>query len=298
MCTWNGSRFLDAQLDSLANQTHANWFLIVSDDGSTDDTLKIIERFARDHPRRVTRVEGPRQGACANFISLAADPAIDADFFAFSDQDDIWLPDKLCRAIDALSAVPAGKPAMYCGRTELAAEDGRVYGLSPLFKRPPSFQNALVQSLGGGNTTVFNRATKKLVERAGRLEVVSHDWWVYQLVSAAGGTVLYDPRPVLKYRQHADNVLGANLGWRNQLKRMRLALKGRFRQWNILNMAALARVPDELIEPQNRATIAFFGKAARAPLPMRLIYLRRSGVYRQTVFGNIQLIAGTILKRI
>ena len=298
MCTRNGARFLEAQLESIATQSHANWSLTVSDDGSTDATREILQRFADTHPGRVKLVEGPRQGACANFIALAADPAIDGDYFAFSDQDDIWAPDKLRRALDVLSAVPPDQPAMYCGRTALASEDGQVYGLSPLFSRPPSFQNALVQSLAGGNTTVFNRATKNLLELAGRLTVVSHDWWVYQLVSATGGLVHYDAQPVLKYRQHADNVMGANLGLRNQLIRLRLALKGRFRQWNVTNRAALEHIPDHMIDSHSRTTIALFQKARESSLPLRLLYLWRSGVYRQTFFGNLSLIAGALLNRI
>ena len=96
--------------------------------------------------------------------------------------------------------------------------DERSYGLSPLFTRPPAFQNALVQSLGGGNTMVFNRAAKKILQEAAAIDVVLHDWWVYQLVSAAGGMVHYDPRPMLKYRQHSDNLIGSNLGWRSALR--------------------------------------------------------------------------------
>jgi len=77
------------------------------------------------------------------------DPAIDADYFAFSDQDDVWYLDKLRRALTWLVAVPGNIPALYCGRTELMSIDGQSYGFSPLFTRPPTFRNALVQNLGG-----------------------------------------------------------------------------------------------------------------------------------------------------
>jgi glycosyltransferase involved in cell wall biosynthesis len=189
MCTKNGAAFIDDQLKSIAKQTHENWILIVCDDGSDDGTVAKLERFAEAHPRKVMIRSGPGNGVCANFLSLVNDPTIDADYFAFSDQDDVWHQGKLQRALAWLAAVPADVPGMYCARTELMTIDGRSSGFSPLFTRPPGFQNALVQNLAGGNTMVFNRAAKKILEQAATTSVVLHDWWVYQLVSAAGGMV-------------------------------------------------------------------------------------------------------------
>lgn len=208
MCTKNGEAFLDEQLKSIAEQTHANWTLFVSDDGSTDATGNILKRFAAIHEQKTVARNGPGKGVCANFLSLATVSAIDADYFAFSDQDDVWYKDKLARALTWLATVPADVPAFYCGRTELISNDGRSYGYSPLFSRPIAFRNALIQSLGGGNTMVFNKAAKRLLETTGRLEVVLHDWWMYQLVSAVDGAICYEPQPVLKYRQHPDNLIG------------------------------------------------------------------------------------------
>src|SRR5262249_33537676 len=159
------------------------------------------------------------------------------------------------RALAWLATVPAEIPGMYCARTELMTIDGRSYGFSPLFTRPPTFQNALVQSLAGGNTMVFNRAAKRILEDAATTSVVLHDWWVHQLVSAAGGMVHYNPRPVLKYRQHSENLIGSNLGWRSRLIRIRLMFEGRFHNWNAMNIAALRQLPAHLILPKNRKVL-------------------------------------------
>lgn len=298
MCTKNGENFLDEQLKSIADQTHTNWTLFVSDDGSTDKTRGILERFGQNRLQRVVVRNGPEKGVCANFLSLATDPTIDADYYAFSDQDDIWHPDKLRRALNWLTSVPEGVPGLYCGRTELMSADGKAYGLSPLFTRPPAFENALVQNLGGGNTMVFNHSTKRLLERVGRLDVVLHDWWLYQLASAAGGMIRYDSQPMLKYRQHRHNLIGSNLGWHARLIRIHMMLGGRFHDWNATNIAALNRVPKHLIKPQNRTVLMLFAKATTAPLLKRLIYLKRSGVYRQTLLGNFGLVAAAIIKRV
>ena len=138
------------RLKSIAAQTHANWILFVSDDGSTEGTRNILRRFADRHAQKTVVRNGPGKGVCANFLSLATDPTIDADYFAFSDQDDIWYKNKLQRALTWLATVPDDVPALYCGRTELISMDGRSYGFSPLFTRPIAFRNALIQSLGGG----------------------------------------------------------------------------------------------------------------------------------------------------
>jgi glycosyltransferase involved in cell wall biosynthesis len=298
MGTKNGASFIADQLKSIADQTHANWSLFVSDDGSTDETKEIITRFAYGRPQTVVVRNGPKNGVCANFLSLATDRSIDADYFAFSDQDDVWKPDKLARALDWLATVSRDVPALYCGRTELMTADGQSYGLSPLFSRPPAFQNALVQSLGGGNTMVFNRATKKLLEDVGSIEVALHDWWLYQLVSATGGAIRYDPQPVVKYRQHRHSLIGSNLGWRARLIRIRMILSGRLRGLNATNIAALERVPGHLIKPQNRHTLTLFAKATNAPLFKRLMYYKHSGVYRQTMLDDIGLFIAAIIKRL
>jgi hypothetical protein len=187
---------------------------------------------------------------------------------------------------------------MYCGRTELITTDERSYGLSPLRVRRPAFENALVENFGGGNTIVFNRAAKSLLEAAATTDVVVHDWWVYQLISGAGGMIHYDPQPMIKYRQHPSNLIGSNLGWRNRLARFRMMLGGHFREWNNTNLAALQRLPAHLLHPKNREVLAHFAKARYGPLPKRLYHLFKSGVYRQRLLDHLGLVVATILKRI
>lgn len=175
MGTKNGGRFLAEQLDSLEAQTHNNWVLIASDDGSTDDTIKILRDCQAKWPvGRLIIKDGPKRGFCINFLSLACDPDIEADYYAFCDQDDVWLPNKLSVAIkhiraNELDAPNNSIPFLYCSRTIHVAENLRRNGRSPLFVFPPSFRNALVQSLAGGNTMVFNHQAKVLLEKGGSL---------------------------------------------------------------------------------------------------------------------------------
>jgi glycosyltransferase involved in cell wall biosynthesis len=283
LCTCNGERFLQEQLDSYAAQTHGNWTVWASDDASSDGTRARLERQRQAWgPERLAVLGGPGQGGAANFMSLVRRDGIEADYFAFSDQDDVWQPDKLARAVAWLDSVPADRPALYCSRVRYIDEQGREIGLSPLWPRPPAFANALVQNIAGGNTMVFNRAARRLIGAlAADVPVVVHDWWAYQVVTGGGGLVRFDPEPTLRYRQHAGNLIGANAGWLSRLRRAGQSLRGLHRGWLDIQLAALATVEPALTAEHAR-TLALFRQARRARLPARLSGIMRSGVHRQT----------------
>jgi glycosyltransferase involved in cell wall biosynthesis len=297
LATKNGAEFLPEQLASYRGQTHRNWELVVSDDGSTDETRDIVKKFAANVPQPVRVRTGPCREFHRNFMSMAADPDIDADFFAFSDQDDIWCADKLERAVRWLSSVPEGTPAVYCGRTELVDREGVHKGYSRLYEKGPSFQNALVQNIGGGNTMMFNRATKKLLEATASAVIASHDWWTYQVTTATGGIVYYDPRPCVKYRQHSGNLVGSNLDVLARAKRASELFSGRVVRWNDNHLAALQKLRP-LLSPTSRATIDRFAEGRRAPLLRRLRLVREAGVYRQGLIDNLGLFVACVLRRI
>ena len=105
LCTYNGASFLPAQLASLAAQSFTNWRLFVSDDGSTDETLAVVAEHKEQLGTGLVDIRnGPRQGFVKNFLSLACDPALSFDYYAYCDQDDVWEPGKLARAVDACRA--------------------------------------------------------------------------------------------------------------------------------------------------------------------------------------------------
>src|SRR6202050_2057051 len=111
LCTFNGSQFLPAQLASYEAQDFKDWRLVASDDGSGDDTVALLEDFQKKHGAdRVEIRRGPRKGFVANFLSLICDPAIKSDYYALSDQDDVWHPGKLSRALQFLNNAPTDGP--------------------------------------------------------------------------------------------------------------------------------------------------------------------------------------------
>lgn len=299
LCTMHGQEFLDEQLASIEQQSHPDWVLYASDDGSLDDTHVILERFlARAGNEKVSIHSGPAQGYAKNFLFLTCGAGKCADYYAYADQDDIWESDKLSRAVGWLESVPADTPALYCSRTRLINRDGHPIGLSPLFARHPSFCNALVQNIGGGNTMVFNEAARILLKKAGGgTPVVSHDWWAYMVVTGCGGRVCYDPCPTVRYRQHENNLIGANTEWCARLSRIKLLLRNRFRVWNDINTSALQKIYADLT-PENRKIFDLFCEARTRPLLPRLLGLKRAGIYRQTLPGNASLIAAALLNKL
>lgn len=299
MGTYNGEAFLADQLLSIANQSYNNWRVILSDDGSTDDTLLIAREFQEKWGRERLEIRnGPQQGFCKNFLSLACDPTIKADYYAFSDQDDVWNNDKLSKALRYFTAEHnLETPRLYCGRVKLADKNLILLGLSPLFKMPTSFRNALMQSIAGGNTMVFNQSAKDLLEKAGLQNVVSHDWWLYQIIKGAGGVVYYDPEPSLLYRQHYGSVMGSNCSFKARIMRIGYVFNGRFKKWNSINYEALINVK-HLLTRDNQDILTTYGKFRPARLKDRVRLLEVCGLYRQTWQGTLSLWLATIINKI
>ena len=288
MGTCNGARFLRAQLGAASRRR------ATATGGSLSATTApptrreaILEGSA---PGRGPG-GGPARalpGVCGELPRARRRPRDRADYYAFADQDDLWHPERLARGLARLAPLPADRPALYGGRTRLIDEAGRACGISPEFRAPPGFGNALVQSIAGGNTMLFNRGVKRLLEAVPDVAVVAHDWWLYQLVSGAGGAVIYDPEPFVDYRQHAGNLIGGNQGVRATGERLRLLMAGRMAEWTDVNLAALEAARPHLT-PEARAKVALLRRARGRGLWRRLALMRRLALYRQTRAGTLSL---------
>jgi glycosyltransferase involved in cell wall biosynthesis len=282
LASYQGAAHIGTQLDSIAAQTHKNWSLIVSDDGSVDDTLDLVQSFANLHPEQVSVIHGPKQGATQNFLSLVQS-APDDTMIAFCDQDDQWLPEKLEWAVDYLTRQTG--PAHYAARTIITDGHLRPLTESRHFLRPLCFRNALVQAIMAGNTSVFNNAAVRLLKQAAgfarRANVVSHDWWAYQVTSGTGAALWHDPRPSLLYRQHDRSEVGRNDTLPALAARMRKLLAGDFGLWMAANHDALGPVRHLLSEP-NRQVFDQVDRMLTSSGPQALLAMRRAGLFRQT----------------
>lgn len=287
LSTYNGARFLAEQLESFEQQTDQDWCLVWRDDGSTDETRTVMYDFAtRIGERRCREAAGSGEhlGAAQSFLALLPEAA-DAEAVAFADQDDVWLPDKLARARQALAS--AGNQAvLYCARQYLVDEHLQGRRLSILSGDRPSFPASLTQNIAHGNTMVMNRAAANLVSRIpGPLGTV-HDWWSYIVITACGGSVVIDPKPVVLYRQHKGNLIGSPP---STLARAIAAIRrgpGTFMTMMRRHVFQLAAHTDYLTD-QARSDVARISAGLRGGITRRTNALRCPGLKRQTELENV-----------
>jgi glycosyltransferase involved in cell wall biosynthesis/O-antigen/teichoic acid export membrane protein len=300
MGTYQGEKYLSEQLESISAQTFSHWKLYVSDDGSTDGTMDILKAYSQKHEGKVSISQNETNlGFAKNFMLLIQNESINDDYYAIADQDDIWLPDKLKRALTLLTAETPKRPSLYFGRTRLINADGKHISYSPLFTIPPSFSNALVQSMAGGNTYFFNRATQnQLIKTTNDSAfLVSHDWWIYLVVSGCGGNVIYDRVPTILYRQHNKNLVGENKSMTRKIDRFYRLFSGHFKRWLDSNIEALEAL-EPFLTPENSIRFNAFKTVRTGTLPERLKAYRKAGIHREKLIHNIVLMIAVILKKI
>lgn len=290
MAVRNGQDYLPNQLQSFLEQTYKHWSLYVSDDGSEDATVKIIDDFFSSHLDVQGGLSpGPCRGFCQNFQSLINNQEIQSEYYAFSDQDDIWLPEKLQKAVEYLNSVPTDIPALYCSSTTLIDSENHTIGESLHPRKPLGFANALLHNIASGNTMVFNHRARELLRAASSDMMVVHDWSLYQIVSACGGFVHFDKTPTVLYRQHVNNVIGDG---RNILLRGRnffQSLSGDRRNWNDRNRIVLSNLLDSFTVSAKNVFDDYYSIRS-GNLFQRLKYFRRSGIYHQYKLGTLSTI--------
>lgn len=218
LSTYNGEEYICSQLDSILNQKDVNVRLLIRDDGSTDSTPSILRYYANEH-KNISYFRGKNHGVTASFFRLFELADSEADFYALADQDDVWDEDKLSIACQELAEHTL--PSLYCCESVITdnnlnpieAGNTITQETSSAVKKnaskiTPDFKNALIENIARGGSIVFNPALLKNVQIPMPVDAYMHDWWLY-LVASCFGTVIYDPVPHYKYRQHAGNVLGA-----------------------------------------------------------------------------------------
>lgn len=292
LATYQGGGHLHAQLESIAEQTHARWTLLISDDGSSDETPAIARRFAADCTQKVTLIQGPCKGSTFNFFHLinSIDYPDRSDLFAFCDQDDVWLPDKLAAAVASHTAHSApNAPNLYCGRTQITNASLVPLGESAIPRKALTLGNALTQNIASGNTMVFTARLLEILRRIKPEHSVLHDWSAYQVATACGGVIHYDAQMHLQYRQHSTNVVGANDGTIQRLERLLANLRGRYRAQGNQTERAMQDIAPWMTNEAQRIFKAYQAtRHARSGI-QRLRHAYAAGLSRQTRLDQIAL---------
>lgn len=204
MSTYNGERYVKEQLESILCQTYSNVEIYVRDDCSKDGTLSILREYEE---RGLIHLEaGENLGFVGSFQWLIANGG-DADYYAFADQDDVWLEDKLKMAVEKLEDTPADVPVLYFSNYDYYDGDLNFMAHRDPKKPNVSFLNSMVDCVSLGFNSVFNRKAKDMVTEQMPTKSTGHDWWMY-MVCVGMGEVVFDERPTVKYRRHNNNVSG------------------------------------------------------------------------------------------
>ncbi|WP_223824790.1 glycosyltransferase [Leuconostoc carnosum] len=210
MSTYNGEKYVKQQINSILSQNDVDIFLTIRDDGSTDNTVLILNEYSKLTNVSVTIGEnvGFRESFIALYSSLREE---NSNYYAFSDQDDEWLPEKMIRAIEMLDKNGGKKPTLYISDRYIANEDlskvtGKVYDNYPPYDWNAAPISRFIDSRGAGCVQVWNKAGQKLLEHYTPYNI-THDEWV-SAVFTFMGAVVYDERSFINYRRHINNVSG------------------------------------------------------------------------------------------
>ena len=218
MSTYNGEKYIKRQIETLLNQKDVDIHVLIRDDGSKDNTVKIIKNFSSD---RIELIEGTNIGFAQSFWTLLKIDN-DYDYYAFCDQDDIWHEDKLISAINKLSS--ADCPALYTSDVIAVDSDENIIKKNAFgFSGVLNYYDSLLYSVLPGCTFVFN---KKLKEKLALYDgfMISHDWTTY-IVANIVGKVFFDPIPHINYRIHSNNSIGVDTSLGMLIKKINRFIK-------------------------------------------------------------------------
>lgn len=229
MSTYNGEKYLQEQIDSILRQQGVNVHLLVRDDGSTDNTLAILSKYQEEG--LLTFYTGDNLGPQRSFLHLLQHAPL-CDYYAFADQDDVWLEDKLSAGITQLEN-DHDKPALYFSQTQLT--DEKLTPIPSVIIHPKvTFGEMLVYKFIGGCTMILNHALREVIGTFVPANMPMHDLWVYSIALAADAHVVFDPTPHILYRQHGNNTIGQGQGlvyeWTQRLKRFTTKKDDRYSQ--------------------------------------------------------------------
>lgn len=216
LATYNGEKYISEQIESILKQSYDNWDLYIHDDGSNDGTLEIIKKYQEKYPRKIYVLESQKVGSAKNnFFYLMRN--VKAPYYMFCDQDDVWVSNKIELTIERMKDNEKGKK----NTPILIFSDLKVVdkNLKTISSKMSKYQNLnmyytdiyhlMLQNIVTGCTCMINDRCKELALECKKVEtVIMHDWWC-GLIASYFGKIDYIDTPLILYRQHTNNSVGA-----------------------------------------------------------------------------------------
>ncbi|WP_428353845.1 glycosyltransferase [Methyloprofundus sp.] len=281
LAAYNGSAFIKTQLQSILRQQGVTLSLYISVDLSSDDSYQLCCTFAEQHSKVSVLEYGQKfGGAAANFYRLIKEVDFSTfDYIALSDQDDIWLDDKL---LCACTKLKQGNFAAYSGNVLAFWPDGRELLINKAW--PQRKFDYLFEAAGPGCTYVLRTEPMLLFKSLlisnwqQAQQVILHDWFLYAFFRSKGLSWFIDPEYKLLYRQHSANQVGIHKGWQASVKRLSLLYNG-WCKHQVVNVADL--IAEEQLNVHSRWAILSNIKHLRRRLRDRciLFFIALTGLY-------------------
>lgn len=221
LSTYNGAQYLKEQLNSIENQTYADWVLYIRDDGSSDGTQQIINQYCQADARIrfINQENQVNVGVKDSFWQLLQNS--EADVYLFCDQDDFWKPNKVELSVQKLTSFDFKTPALVFTNLTVTDENLNVVldqQLPPDIMKVLSFDRMITDNRVTGCTIGINQALKKIAFDTDTTKIVMHDWWL-ALLAKCFGNIEYISEPTILYRQHGTNQVGTNQSLTVRLKK-------------------------------------------------------------------------------
>lgn len=241
LSSYNGSKYIREQIDSLLAQTYQTISVFIRDDGSSDGTAAMLSDVYQNEPRvklvwDVSGVTSNKNLGFGNSFSTTVRAALSDnehfDYIAFCDQDDFWEPEKISSAISALSAVDSSKPCLYASNYFIC--DEKLEAKTTFNDGTPmagvTFPNLFFEGVFPGFCIVINRTLAELAFINDPVaDIFYHDKWVTLIALGHGGEIIYDNTPLARYRRHEAAASSTDLGFAAKLKwRINNVLNGDF----------------------------------------------------------------------
>ncbi len=204
LSTYNGEKYLQEQIESILKQEDVEISLLIRDDGSCDNTIEIIENLKKKN-FNIAYYSGNNLGPAKSFMDLVNKSGNNFDYYAFSDQDDVWKPKKIISAITKLKQT--NKPSLYMSALEIVDENLNFIETKQVDGNF-SFEGEMIKNFATGCTQVFNKDLMKIIKSYMPNYIIMHDSWITRVCYAIGGDVIIDSNSNILYRQHQGNVLG------------------------------------------------------------------------------------------